>query len=153
MTRSPDTLSEAPTARADMYSGVHKSLRYMLLTALLEAGSNTWSRADSTKRLLVKVESALWACDRHITHEDTFIRPALLARGGQGAIETIDAEHDLHAEMAAELRSLVSALRRASSARACERAGVTLYLHFSVFVAETLAHGSVARANLHARRA
>jgi hypothetical protein len=111
----------------------------MLSNLLVAMGRATF--ADPAEALAVASELSLvlWACDGHIVHEERHLRPLLTART-PNATSTLDDEHREHAQQVAELRAIAGALRDAATIEARVAVGHTLYLHFSVFVAETLAH-------------
>ena len=129
--------SSAP--RVDLYRAPHKGLRYLLANLLLRMGSASFEEPGDARAVIDELEAALWACDGHIEHEDRHVRPALAERAPT-AIATLDAEHADHAHQVAELRALSSALAAAGTPEERRVVGDMLYLHFSVFVAETLAH-------------
>lgn len=131
--------STQPETRTDMYGPVHKALRFLLANLLVKAGQTRWAVASEASATLDDLDVVIAICDEHIEHEDTFVRPALVERAS-AATATLDAEHGEHAQQVAELRALAATLRAAASPDAANATGKTLYLHFSVFVAETLAH-------------
>jgi iron-sulfur cluster repair protein YtfE (RIC family) len=122
-----------------MYGVPHRGLRYILCHLLIEMGRTSFGDDREAGMVLEAMEVALVQCDRHIHHEDDVIRPALVARAPR-AVSTLDEEHAQHATQVAELRAMAKALREATSTEHRASIGRTLYLHFSVFVAETLAH-------------
>lgn len=136
-TRSP----AAPAKRVDMYRAPHKMIRFILANLLVEMGRTTFGDEAQAKAVLARLEAALVVCDGHVDHEDKHLRPALAERAPH-TIATLDAEHEEHAQHVAELRGLARALAGAETADGREAIGETLYLHFSVFVAETLAHAA-----------
>lgn len=127
------------TPRVDLYEAPHKTLRYMLANVLVSMGQATFADRADVERVLAELSVALWACDGHIAHEDKHVRPALAERA-PNTLSTLDREHEDHAQHVAELRALMRALDTAGSEDARTSIGSTLYLHVSVFVAETLAH-------------
>jgi hypothetical protein len=131
--------SVSSAERVDLYGGVHRGLRFMLAKLLVEMGQTSFGDFESCEPILAELATVLWACDSHIAHEDRHLRPSLAARA-PNAVSTLDHEHEEHARQVAELRALTTALREAPTSDARTSIGHTLYLHFSVFVAETLAH-------------
>lgn len=137
---APITLSPRElTPRFDMYGTPHKALRFVLCHLLIEMGRASFGDEREANLMIGALDVALEQCDRHITHEDASIRPSLVERAPK-AIATLDHEHEQHATQVAELRAMAKALREAEGPEHRASIGRTLYLHFSVFVAETLAH-------------
>lgn len=128
-----------PRRRVDVYATPHRALRYVLSHLLLAMSHATFGEVAETTKILAELETALWAADKHIAHEDTFVRPALVERGVT-SVGTLDEEHAEHAVQVAELRAIARSLESAATFGARAALGETLYLHFSVFVAETFAH-------------
>jgi hemerythrin-like domain-containing protein len=145
----PSTMSSVPQSaprsvsaggrRSNVYRAPHKMLRFLLANLLVEMGRTTFGETAQIEPILVQLESALVACDSHIEHEDSHVRPILAGRA-PNAVSTLDTEHAEHAEHVAELRALARSLGGATTAEARTSLGETLYLHVTVFVAETLAH-------------
>jgi len=123
-----------------MYRSAHKGLRFLLGNLLLKMGATSFGKHEQNVAILSDFEIALHLCDAHIEHEDRFVRPALATRVDADTIKKLDDEHAEHATQVAELRSLAGALLEATTTDSRESIGFTLYLHYSVFVAETLAH-------------
>lgn len=137
---APITLSSrALEPRFDMYGVPHKALRFVLCHLLVEMGRVSFGDEHEAGMIAAALDVALTQCDHHIAHEDAVIRPALLERTPR-AVSTLDEEHDQHATQVAELRAMTKALLEATEPAHRASIGRTLYLHFSVFVAETLAH-------------
>jgi iron-sulfur cluster repair protein YtfE (RIC family) len=122
-----------------LYTIPHKALRFELTRLLVSMGRNDFEAPDEVAALLAELEKALWLCDDHIEHEERVLRPALAGRT-LATIATLDTEHREHAEQVAEVRGIATALARATTNEHRIALGGTLYLHFSVFVAGTLAH-------------
>lgn len=136
----PNASGKALTPRrVDVYGTPHRALRYALSNVLLAMGRATFGDEADASAILAELENALWAADAHIAHEDQYLRPALLERGAN-AVHTLDDEHAEHATQVAELRAMARSLASAATSGARAALGETLYLHFSVFVAETFAH-------------
>jgi hypothetical protein len=111
----------------------------LLANLLVAIGRATFGDPADIAGILVELETALSAADKHIAHEDRYVRPALAQRA-PNAITVLDSEHAEHAVQVAELRAIATSLKAAETSGARTALGETLYLHFSVFVAETLAH-------------
>jgi hypothetical protein len=127
------------TNRIELYRLPHKALRLCLTNVLVKMGRASFDEPTDVDAILADLALALWACDDHIAHEDTHVRPALAERASS-TLATLDAEHTEHARQVAELRAIATSLRDSETAEDKTALGATLYLHFSVFVAETLAH-------------
>lgn len=125
--------------RVDMYATPHRALRYMLSNLLVAFGRTTFADPVEAGTVVAGLTVVLWACEGHIAHEDHHLRP-ILARRAVNATATLDDEHGEHGQQVAELRAIASSLRDASTPEARTAMGHMLYLRFSVFVAETLAH-------------
>lgn len=140
---SPSTLPspsrQVQPAHPQLYRAPHKALRFELAQLLVRMGAASFTDSLERDNVLDELESVLDFCDSHIKHEDDFVRPALVARS-VSAVPTLDEEHAEHDTQVAELRSLARTLRESDLVSAQRSLGDTLYLHYSVFVAETLAH-------------
>lgn len=128
-----------PQQRVVMYRAPHKGLRFLLSNLLVRMGATSFTDPGESAAVVADLDVALWACDAHIEHEDRHLRPALAERA-PNAVATLDDEHVEHARQVSELRSLASALTEATTSDARASIGNTLYLQYSAFVAETLAH-------------
>jgi hypothetical protein len=117
------------TKRLDGFGPIHKAIRFALSDLLVRMGKGEFTFAE--------LEDVLAYCESHLAHEETFFRPAFATR--IGALTAFDEGHPVHERYVAELRALAKSAEsaapehRATSARA-------LYLHFSKFVGENLAH-------------
>lgn len=129
----------AATPRFDLYGPIHKAIRFTMSELLVEMGKTSFADPGAAGRVVKRLGDLLVFCEQHIEHEERFIHPALAERS-PGALETIEAEHAHHAQGAAELRSLSNAVDTADTPERRALAGRTLYLHYSAFFAETLAH-------------
>jgi hypothetical protein len=140
---TPSTLRDASRGatkeRVDMYGAVHRALRYSLANLLVSMGRTSFADANSTSAIVSELEAVLWATDDHIAREDGWIRPALAERV-PSAVAVLDDEHDQHTVQAAELRALAKSLKSAATEGARAALGNALYMQFSVFVSDTLAH-------------
>jgi iron-sulfur cluster repair protein YtfE (RIC family) len=125
--------------RVDLFTTPHKAVRYLLSNLLVSMGSTSFEDAEEVAAITTQLSMVLWAIDDHITHEDRHVRPALVRRA-ESTIATLDEEHEQHREQVAELRALAKSLHQADGPLARLVLGRTLYLHYSVFVAEALAH-------------
>jgi hypothetical protein len=125
----------------EVYETPHRTLRDLLATLLVTLGRTSFDDAAEVETVLGELASVLAACDAHIAHEDQHLRPALLERA-PGTLVTLDGQHADHARHVAELRALAAALCDARTRDDKNALGRTLYLHYSVFVAETLVHSA-----------
>ena len=133
---APTTLRQP---RFDLYGPIHKLMRAELTGLLVRMGTIDFGKESAATRIVGELEAVLVACEEHIEHEARFVHPHLAARL-PNALEKIDAGHDEHARFVTELRAQMSAVTAASSPELRALAGRTLYLHYSAFVADTLAH-------------
>lgn len=125
--------------RVDMYGTAHRALRFMLSKLLVAMGQVTFADAKESSTVLTELEKVLTSADEHIAHEDRWVRPALLERTPT-AVSVLDDEHAEHATQVAELRALAKSLAVAETTGARLALGEALYLQYTVFFAETLAH-------------
>lgn len=134
---TPDFISAAERGRWDIYGPIHKGLRLAHGALLSRLGSADFDAAVPHE-LLADLRAHLALAAQHLAHEDTVIHPALNARA-PGAAVGLDADHARHHARLALLDSAIGAVEHAdpSDRRALGRG---LYLTFSTFVAEDLAH-------------
>jgi hypothetical protein len=126
-----------PLPRIDLYGPVHRGLRSALTTVLARIGATDVSDCTRLATMLDDLEGVLYLCASHLAHENAGIHTAV-DRRQPGFIARFDEEHRDHEHAIAELRALALALGvKASDRDAIHR---TLYLRFSQFVAENLAH-------------
>jgi hypothetical protein len=128
------TVTEQPPT--NIFADIHKSIRHGLADVLARLGATDLEDAAQAASVEDDLLDLLAYCEDHVRHEEEHVRPAL---GDRIVPEVFDTGHPVHLQMIAELRSLVHALR---GARPHHRAtiGHSLYLHFSVFVADCLQH-------------
>lgn len=124
--------------RFDMYGPIHKALRHTLAGLVTELGTTSFGAPDVPHALLESIEAGLVFSERHIVHEDSFIRGPLLERAPT-AVPSLDAAHVEHERLVAEIRGLVRAVATAP-APARPSLGRALYLHIAAFMADTLVH-------------
>ncbi|MCA9588745.1 MAG: hypothetical protein KC657_25690 [Myxococcales bacterium] len=125
-------------ARFDMYGPIHKALRHTLAGLLSSLGATSFASAEAPQALMDELEAALVFSERHIEHEDAFIRGPLLERAPT-AVPSLDAAHLEHERLVAEIRGLARAVQT-SSAAARPALARALYLQVGAFVADTLVH-------------
>lgn len=135
--------STSPTSvrqpRFDLYGPVHKLIRAQLSGLLTRMGSTTFADEGAATRITKELEETLRFCEKHIEHEIHSIHPHLAARL-PNALAKIDDGHDDHARFVTELRALTKSVTSAGTPDLRALAGHTLYLHYSAFVSDTLAH-------------
>jgi iron-sulfur cluster repair protein YtfE (RIC family) len=125
--------------RFDLYGPIHKAIRTALGDLVIRMGKTTFANESAARRTVGELDELLTWCDEHIEHEIQFIHPRLAERL-PNALAKIDDGHDDHTRLVTELRALIAGVRSASTTDLRMLAGKTLYLHFTTFVAETLAH-------------
>ena len=132
------TTNPAPLPQVDLYGTVHKGLRLALCSLLTRMGSTDFSEPRRAAVVLDDLEGVLYLCEHHIDHEEAHIHPAV-DRKRPGFIAALEAEHVDHAAAIRELRALAEAVVAAPAALSGPF-GRALYLRFSSFVSENLAH-------------
>ncbi len=134
--RIPST--PTPLPQVDLYGTVHKGLRLALCSLLTRMGSTDFSDPHRVAAVLDDLEGVLYLCESHIAHEEAHIHPAV-DRKRPGFTSTLVAEHADHDSSIRELRALAGAVAAAPTASNAAF-GRALYLRFSSFVSENLAH-------------
>jgi hypothetical protein len=133
MTPARTTPEQSPT---NIFADIHKSIRHGLADVLARLGATDLDDATQMAAVEGDLLALLDYCEDHVKHEEDHVRPAL---GDRIVPEVFDTGHPVHLQMIAELRSLVQALRGAKPHHR-GTIGHSLYLHFSVFVADCLQH-------------
>jgi hypothetical protein len=133
MTTTRTTTEQNPT---NIFAEIHKSIRHGLADVLARLGATDLEDAAQMAAVEGDLLALLDYCENHVKHEEDHVRPAL---GDRIVPEVFDSGHPVHLQMIAELRSLVQALRGAKPHHR-GTIGHSLYLHFSVFVADCLQH-------------
>lgn len=110
--------------RVKSFAAIHKAIRLAMSELLVRLGT---AEADDTD-VLEELEGVLHLCEAHLSHEETFVRPFIVARFGT-TVGTFDRGHPEHLRFIAELREL-----------AAGGPSHELYLHYSEFVADAFAH-------------
>lgn len=127
-----------PLATHDLYAQVHKGLRYALTALLVRLGACGGDDAQETAELMADLRTQLHLSEHHLANEDLHVHTALEARA-PGAGARLNRDHDHHRETFAEIEALVAAVERADVVERRKRLQA-LYLRFSLFVADDLAH-------------
>lgn len=124
--------------RHDLYGPIHKGLRFGTAHLLIRLGNLDWRDAEQASALLAALRLHLALAKEHLEHEDAEYHPSLRARVPSLATE-LDRDHAHHYEAFAELERLIAA---AEAADPSERAVAAraLYLRFTIYFAEDLAH-------------
>jgi hemerythrin-like domain-containing protein len=143
-----------PAATHDLYGLVHKGLRLSLSDLLVRLGRADPADAQTCARLLADLRSQLRLQARHLAHEDQEVHAALDARC-PGAARRLGRAHEDHRAAFAELEAqivrvetvqrasteaMAQAILGSSGQAAAQQEWRRLYLRFSEFVAEDLAH-------------
>jgi hypothetical protein len=140
--------------RYDLYGPIHKGLRYSGANILVRLGSTDWRDAAIGAATLAALRHHLSLGREHLAHEDAVLHPVLGDCDG-ALTATLDHDHGDHRASFDELDALIADVESADSAEARGAAGHALYLRFSSFFAEDLAHMAreelVAQPMLHAR--
>lgn len=125
-------------SRYDLYAPIHKGLRFEMGRLQSRLGAFDPASAPDRAAILSELKSYLELAEIHLFDEDKVIHPQLEARA-PGSTRVIADDHDHHRAAFAELRALIDTAARADSASRCSRFH-SLYLAFSRFVADDLAH-------------
>jgi hypothetical protein len=133
MTSAAETLPP----RVDLYGPVHRGLRMALTTVLVRIGATDTRDCTRLATMIDDLEGVLYLCSSHLAHENAHIHAAI-ERRQPGAMARFDHAHRDHEHEIAELRALSLSL----GVKAVDRDAIhrTLYLRFSRFVADNLAH-------------
>lgn len=127
-----------PTATHDFYGPIHKGLRLALAQMLTRLGAADAQDYESLLSLLDDLRLQLQISEHHLSHEDAEIHTALEARA-PGSTARLAQAHAHHRASFEELETLIV---RIAASPADERVVLmkSLYLRFSLFVAEDFAH-------------
>lgn len=128
----------AANTRMNMYGPIHKGLRARMAEAVTALGRMDGDDAQQVESTLDLVDDLLDICIDHLEHENRFVHTAMEARApGSADSATID-----HAHHQAEIAALKTLCSHVATCRGHERTELAhrLYLAFSTFVAENLAH-------------
>lgn len=124
-------------ATHDLYGPVHKGLRLGMSRMLVRLGAA--DPADGgLPQLLADLREQCRLSEDHLAHEDRVIHTALELRAPGSSIRPVQA-HERHRHTFGELEA---AIRTVESAAPTAKSGAlrALYLRFSLFVADDLAH-------------
>lgn len=79
----------------NVYSDIHKGVRWQTYRAAHHAGTTDWSDEGSVQALGEAVGALVKFLRDHIVHENTFLHP-LIARRAPGIVAVLDVEHEEH---------------------------------------------------------
>lgn len=130
-------LAVQPSARVDMYAGIHKALRALMADTLVAVGRMDSDDAAERTAVSARVLALLDLCVSHLTHENEFVHTAIEARA-PGASDVVAHEHVAHLAQIASLRAAVAALGRPTANTRV--AALDLYRHLALFMAENFQH-------------
>lgn len=127
-----------PIARHDLYAKIHKGLRLAQSQMLVRLGACGGDDAEEFATLLADLEDLLHIAQHHLEHEDRWVHSALEARA-PGSTVRLANSHEHHQQSFDELGGLIARVE-ASTPEARGKALRALYLRFSEFMADDLAH-------------
>jgi iron-sulfur cluster repair protein YtfE (RIC family) len=126
------------TPRFDLFLPIHKAIRFALADLLSRMGSTDFADANAAQRIASDLTIVLALCEDHRRTEDAIVFPTLRSRMSGDLVSVIDAHEDQ--QRIVEELTAASATLLAESPENRPVVGRTLYLHFSKFVGELLAH-------------
>ena len=128
-----------PTARVDMYTGIHKALRALMTDTLLAVGRMDPTDTTELTATSGRVLDLLDFCAAHLAHENAFVHTAIEARA-PGASEVIAHEHDEHLAHIAGLKHMVASLLSTDLGHDVAISVLGLYRSLTLFIAENFQH-------------
>lgn len=139
-TREMETLqaSAGSINRVDLYVGIHKALRALMVDVLTAVGRMDTDDESEFEWVSSRVLQLAEVCSSHLMHENEFVHVAMDARQ-PGASERIAQEHVQHGDAIAALEDAVRQMR-AFEGEARARAALTLYRQLALFVAHNFEH-------------
>jgi hypothetical protein len=132
-------LTPKPVAAHDFYAPIHKGLRYALSGLLVRLGQADPDDVAVTGALLADVRRQCRLSAVHLENEEREIHIALEARA-PGASARLEHAHEEHRQSLAEIEAMASRIEHAPDRAAAAAEWRRLYLRFSQFVADDLAH-------------
>lgn len=140
---SPDFFTpSAATAiapRLDIYAGIHKGLRAMMMDTLADVGRVDVHDTAGLHAVCERVLALGDACTSHLEHENHFVHPAMEAKH-PGSTAQVAAEHKNHLAAIAELCATAHTLRMAGNVQVQLHVMQALYRKLALFVAENFVH-------------
>ena len=138
--------------RPDLYGPVHKGLRHALNATLLKLGQLDPSDASDVGEALFELRDVIVWCEKHLEIEEQFVHAAVDRKRQAALVGRLRGDHESHHRDFSLLRDDAAALEQSlGGARAVQKARARqLYLSFSRFVAENLAHMAVEETEMNA---
>ncbi|MFN3523012.1 MAG: hemerythrin domain-containing protein [Phenylobacterium sp.] len=127
-----------PHGRWDIYGPIHKGLRLASTELMIRLGRADGQDAAAVRSVLGDLREHLRIAAGHLDHEETFIHPLLAERQGAAA-ERLAEQHEDHRRGFGRLERMIQTVETAGSQERPARLR-ELYLAFSRFVADDLAH-------------
>ena len=131
-------MTDAHASRHDIYGPIHKAIRIALGDLIARIGRADFSDDAVMADTLAALRAQLRFSAMHLRHEEEYLHPALLARSPE-AVDVLERDHAWHR---AGFDRLERAMIEVETTPAALRGPPArdLYLAFSAFVAEDLAH-------------
>lgn len=126
------------TPRHDLYGPIHKGLRLGSSRLLMALGQIETRDRRAVLSLVGEIRIHLQLAEEHLQHEDAEYNEPLRSRAPELAAQ-LDDDHHHHYETFRELEGLVDALEAADDETRAA-AGRALYLRFSTYFGDDLAH-------------
>lgn len=130
--------SDEGVSRIDLYVGIHKALRALMVDVLTAVGRMDTEDESEFEWVSSRVLQLAEVCTSHLMHENEFVHVALEARQ-PGVSARIAQEHVEHGAAIAELENTVLRMR-ASQGEHRARAALALYRQLALFVAHNFEH-------------
>ena len=126
------------TPRTDLFLSIHKAIRFALADLLARMGQADFADEQASQRIASDLELVLALCEDHRRTEDEIVFPNLRSRMSGDLVAILDD----HEDQTRIVEELLAASRTLLAESAANRpvVGRTLYLHFTKFVGELLAH-------------
>lgn len=132
------TVADSAT-RFDIYAGIHKALRAMMMETLRATGCADVHDASELHAVYEGVLELADTCATHLEHENEFIHP-LLEATRMGSSARIATEHTHHLAALANLCDAAASLRICTTGPEREKAAHALYRELALFVGENFTH-------------
>lgn len=126
------------TPRFDLFLPIHKAIRFALADLLTRMGTTDFADHEAAQRIAGDLGLVLALCEDHRRTEDEIVLPNLRSRMSGDLVSILDD----HEDQSRIVEELLAASRTLLAESAANRpvVGRMLYLHFSKFVGELLAH-------------
>jgi hypothetical protein len=132
-------LTPRPVATHDFYAPIHKGLRYAHSGLLVRLGQADPDDVAMVGALIADVRRQCRLSAVHLDNEEREIHVALEARA-PGAAQRLEHAHEDHRQSLAEIEALTVRIEHAGDRAVAAAEWRRLYLRFSQFVADDLAH-------------